>query len=52
MLESVAVAITDTGQRFEVTGVGELVDVDNTIFGLINQMPNDRGTNESNATRH
>ena len=52
VLEDIAVALTDTSQRFEVAGIGELVDVDNTIVGAGNQVSNDRRANESGATRY
>src|SRR6185369_10023923 len=50
--EVVAFVGRDWGERIEVAGVGQLVDIDDFIIRGGNHPPNDRGPNKTGAPRH
>jgi hypothetical protein len=39
LLKKMARMSASVGQRFEVTGVGEFIDIDNCVFSLCNAVP-------------
>ena len=47
--ELVVRVVRDAGQRFEVAGVGQLVEVEHLVLGVIEQVANQRRTNKTRA---
>jgi hypothetical protein len=50
LFEGVALAVAHLCQAFEVAGVGEFVEVDHFIFGVLDDVANDGGADEASAT--
>ncbi len=40
----------DAGQRLEVTGIGQFVEVEHFMFGVADQVPNQGGTDKAGAS--
>ena len=49
LLEGVATALADFRQAFEVAGVGEFVQVEHFIFGVVGDVKDDCGAYEAGA---
>ncbi|MNZ86156.1 hypothetical protein D3C78_1049720 [compost metagenome] len=47
LLEGVTLAGTSFGQGFEVTSVGQLVEVDHAVASIVDDVTNDRRTDEA-----
>ncbi len=50
VLEVIAGAVAGLGERFEVAGVGQLVDVDDLVVGFADQLPDHGGPDETGAS--
>lgn len=50
MLKSVTRDVAHLSQRFQVTGVGQFIDINHRILGVLNNMSYNRRTDETGTT--
>lgn len=50
--EGVALVARCRAQRFEIPGVGQLVDIENRVIGVRDDVSDERGSNEAGTSRN
>ncbi|MNE85059.1 hypothetical protein D3C80_1820150 [compost metagenome] len=49
LLEGIACAGTDLGQRVGIAGVGQFVEIDHAVFGLVDELADDGRADKAGA---